>query len=73
MPNVASGSSIAYDGEGFTSDDWAEDTTPTLGSGNGSSSSSNSQGGQNNGNGNGSNDDSTDGYDGYNDGTDTGN
>ncbi|MET1257757.1 hypothetical protein ABV409_00355 [Flagellimonas sp. DF-77] len=73
VPNVASGSSIAYDGEGFTADDWAEDTTPTLGSGNGSSSSSNSQGGQNNGNGNGSNDGSNDGYDGYNDGTDTGN
>ena len=34
VPNVASGSSIAYDGEGFTSDDWNEDSTPSLGSGN---------------------------------------
>ncbi|PRX57909.1 lamin tail domain-containing protein [Flagellimonas meridianipacifica] len=31
VPNVAAGSSIAYDGEGFTSNDWDEDTTPTLG------------------------------------------
>ena len=58
VPNVASGSSIAWDGDGFTSDDWAEDTSPTLGSGNGSGSSGR-QGGSNN-----------DG--GYNDGTDTG-
>ncbi len=34
VPNVATGSSIAYDGEGLTSDDWEEDTTPSLGSGN---------------------------------------
>ncbi len=34
IPNVASGSSIAWDGYGFTSNDWAEDSTPTLGSGN---------------------------------------
>ncbi|MEO0572073.1 MAG: hypothetical protein AAF039_10250 [Bacteroidota bacterium] len=36
VPNVASGSSIAYDGEGFTPQDWSEATTPTLGGGNGS-------------------------------------
>ncbi len=34
VPNVASGSSIAFDGEGNTSDDWAETTTPTLGEAN---------------------------------------
>ncbi|NER13442.1 hypothetical protein GWK08_08345 [Leptobacterium flavescens] len=34
VPNVAVGSSIAYDGTGDTSADWSEDTTPTLGSGN---------------------------------------
>ncbi|MEM9001531.1 MAG: hypothetical protein AAGB24_14810, partial [Bacteroidota bacterium] len=36
VPNVAPGSSIAYDGEGNTSDDWAEATTPTLGAANNS-------------------------------------
>ncbi len=36
VPNVAEGSSIAYDGEGFTPEDWYEDSTPTLGAGNGS-------------------------------------
>ncbi|MEM8509462.1 MAG: hypothetical protein AAF717_16645 [Bacteroidota bacterium] len=59
VPNVASGSSIAWDGEGFTSNDWNEDNTPTLGSGNASSSSSSREGG--------SNDDG-----GYYEGTDTG-
>ena len=34
VPNVTSGSSIAYDGEGFTSNDWNEDNTPSLGSSN---------------------------------------
>lgn len=34
VPNVTSGSSIAYDGEGFTSSDWNEDNTPSLGSSN---------------------------------------
>lgn len=34
VPNVATGSSIAYDGEGFTSSDWNEDETPTLGASN---------------------------------------
>ncbi|WP_435624867.1 hypothetical protein [Flagellimonas sp.] len=34
VPNVTSGSSIAYDGEGFTSNDWGEDATPSLGSSN---------------------------------------
>nr|WP_299000355.1 hypothetical protein [uncultured Allomuricauda sp.] len=31
VPRVEAGSSIAYDGEGFTSDDWNQDSTPTLG------------------------------------------
>ncbi|MEK6151957.1 hypothetical protein WIW50_01790 [Flavobacteriaceae bacterium 3-367] len=34
VPNVANGSSIAYDGEGEASTDWVEDGTPSLGSGN---------------------------------------
>ncbi len=34
VPNVASGSSISYDGEGKTSSDWGEDDSPTLGEGN---------------------------------------
>lgn len=34
VPNVASGSSIAYDGEGLTSSDWNEDETPSLGDSN---------------------------------------
>ncbi|WP_411029575.1 hypothetical protein [Spongiimicrobium sp. 3-5] len=34
VPNVPSGSSIAYDGEGEAPTDWNEDATPSLGSGN---------------------------------------
>nr|WP_299343234.1 hypothetical protein [Allomuricauda sp.] len=34
VPHVVVGSSIAYDGEGKTSDDWVEDETPSLGSAN---------------------------------------
>ncbi|MEM7484266.1 MAG: hypothetical protein AAF348_03570 [Bacteroidota bacterium] len=34
IPNVPTGASIAYDGEGNTSDDWAGTSTPTLGTGN---------------------------------------
>lgn len=38
IPTVNPGSSIAYDGNGDSSSDWYEDTTPTLGSGNNDSS-----------------------------------
>ena len=50
IPNVASGSSIAWDGDGFTANDWTEDSTPTLGSDNaGASAGANNNGGYNEG------------------------